>query len=78
MQKFSITLKPIHEKTGLSPYMVAKRLGVSQTTVRKYVDNDEVVQAFVPIVVVQLADFYGVNWRDPAIVNVIDAEATEE
>lgn len=69
-QIFRIRLKPAHEQMGLTAYAVAKALGLSQTTVRKYVDNDEVLSSYVPSVVITLAKFYGVDWRDPAVVEV--------
>lgn len=74
MVKFRIRLKPVHEKSGMSPYKVWKKTGVAQTTVRKYVDADEVIQTYIPNVVVTLANFYGVDWRDPAIVEVIEED----
>lgn len=70
-RKFVIRLKPIHEKTGLSPYAVAKKINAVQNTVRKYVDSDEVVTDRLESVVLELCDFYGVDWRDPSIVEVV-------
>jgi len=68
--KFIINLKDAHEKTGLSGYAVAKQTSVTENTVRKYAD--QVVESNVmPIAVIILADFYGVDWRNEEIVKVI-------
>lgn len=75
--KFRIRLKHVHDKTGLSPYAVAKEVPASQNTVRKYVDEDEVISTYIPNAVVELCNFYGVDWRDPNIVEAF-IEAPEE
>lgn len=79
--KFRIRLRDAHDALGLSPYMVAKRTGLSASTVRKYADVDEVISEYVPPAVVTLANFYGVDWRSTSIVEVIpegdDAPETE-
>lgn len=72
--KFAIKLKDAHQQSGLTPYRVSKHTGLSQTTIRKYTDSDEVITEYIPSAVVVLAQFYDVNWRDPAIVDVITAE----
>jgi predicted transcriptional regulator len=72
-QIFKIKLKPAHDAKGLTAYAVAKALRLSQATVRKYVDaKDGVTSSYVPAVVVRLAEFYGVDWRNPEIVEVIE------
>jgi len=75
--KFIIRLKAIHDKTGLSPYAVAKQTGVVQNTVRKYVDVDFVESNQLPVAVIELCKFYGVDWRDSSIVEVEDDPETE-
>lgn len=77
MVKFRIRLKQIHDRTGLSPYAVWKKTGISQTTIRKYVTTDEVVQAYLPDIVVALANFYGVDWRDPSVVEIVEDDLPE-
>ena len=69
--KVLIKLKDAHEKSGLSAYAVAKELNLNGNTVRKYVQQDNVMQ-YIPVHVIQLAKFYGVDWRDPEIVEVIE------
>lgn len=68
---FRIKLKKAHDATGLSPYRVWKLTGVAQNTIRKYVDVDEVIADRIESVVVRLAEFYGVDWRDPEVVEVV-------
>lgn len=70
--KFKINLKAVHEKTTLTAYAVAKATGLSQATVRRYAYEDDVVLDYVPTTVVALANFYGVDWRSPDIVEVIE------
>jgi len=76
--RFLINLKNTHEKSGLTSYAVAKQLDLNQGTVRKYttqiVETDELLSH-----VIAMADFYGVDWHDPAIVEVIagDEEDTK-
>ncbi|MEL6526428.1 MAG: hypothetical protein AAFQ07_12045 [Chloroflexota bacterium] len=76
--KFKIRLKHVHDKTGLSPYAVAKEVAPSENTVRKYVDEDEVISTYIPNSIVELCNFYGVDWRDPTIVEAIMEEPSEE
>lgn len=70
-RKFKIQLKNAHEEKGLTVYAIAKQLKLSQTTVRKYIDQ-AVLSSYLPTVVIDLANFYGVDWRDPSIVDVVD------
>lgn len=83
MKQFKINLKPIHDASGLSCYEVAKRLresfgvSISKTTVGKYADG-EVTQKQLPDVVVILCEFYGVNWRDPSVIQIVDVDETPE
>lgn len=78
MVKFRIRLKQLHDRTGLTPYAVWKETGFSQTTIRKYVEVDEIVQSYLPNIVVTLANFYGVDWRDPSVVEVIEDDTTPD
>lgn len=71
--RFLIKLKQAHENKGLTPYAVAKQLGLNQNTVRKYA-TEEIEADVLPAHVIQLANFYGVDWRDPAIIEVIADE----
>ncbi len=71
MSKFRINLQPAHAKSGKTAYAVAKELGLNQNTVRKYA-TEIVVTDWLPAHVIQLADFYGVDWRDPLVVEVTE------
>jgi hypothetical protein len=80
-KRFRINLKDAHEKSGLTSYAVAKQLNinspdkpiVTESTVRKYatriVETDELLSH-----VIAMADFYGVDWHDPAIVEIIEGD----
>lgn len=70
--RFVIRLKEPHEKKGATHYRVWKDTGVVQNTVKRYAENAEVILESLPATVVTLARYYGVDWRDPAIVEVID------
>lgn len=79
MKKFIIKLKEAHDATGLTPYAVSKQVkGVSYNTVRKYASHDEVEAATIPVEVILLADFYGLDWRDPDVIEVIEEAPGDE
>ncbi len=66
--KFRIKLKAAHDKTGLTFYAVAKQTGIASNTVQKYADVDVVISDYIPTTVIRLAQFYGVDWRDPSVL----------
>ena len=76
--KFIVRLKHVHDKTGLTPYAVAKKISAAENTVRKYIESDEVVGHTMYGAVIELCDFYGVDWHDPSIVEVVIEEDSEE
>ena len=79
MDRFKIKLGEVHKKSGMSRYLVAKKTGLSYNTVGKYVSVPEIIVDYIPSTVLKLTEFYGVDWRDPAIIEVIEAEnAVEE
>jgi len=71
--RFIIKLRKAHLKSGLSAYMVAKKLNLNEGTVRKYATQD-VEAEFLPNHVLQLIEFYGLDWRDPDVIEVIHDE----
>lgn len=77
-QVFVIRLKEAHDKNGLSPYMVAKMTGVAVNTVARYAENDEVVSKHLRPSVIILANYYGVDWRNPSIVDVLTVGEGDE
>ena len=70
-KKFKIKLAEPHEQSGLTAYAVAKSLKLNQNTVRKYVSEDVIAEALYPHVI-DLVEFYGLDWRDPNVVEVIE------
>lgn len=70
-RRFLIKLQKAHEDFGWSTYAVAKELGLAYNTVNKYVSSN-VISDTLPTQVIQLAEFYGVDWKDPAVVEVIE------
>lgn len=77
VQLFKIKLKHIHDKYadehGITAYGVAKRTGIHENTVRMFV-SDDVIRQSVSIQVVKLCEFYGVDWKNPDIVEVIEVD----
>ena len=71
---FLIKLKDVHEQSGKSIYRVAKETGLVYNTVSKYVTTYVVAEKLTSEVI-QLAAYYGANWRDPAVVAIIEEEA---
>lgn len=78
MTRFKIKLQKPHEQTGYSYYRVAKESGVALNTVKKYASVTEIISEYLPVAVIMLCDFYGVDWRDPEIVEVIEEEPEDE
>lgn len=76
MKQFKVKLRAVHQASGLTAYAVAKLTNVAINTVKRYAENEEVVLAHVPPAVVTLAEFYGVDWRDPKVVEVIEGGAS--
>ena len=70
--KYVIRLKSIHEKTGLTPYAVAKQCGVTENTVRKYMQFDAVEVKQIRTSLAVLCDFYGVDFHDAVEVVPVD------
>jgi hypothetical protein len=71
-QKFAIKLKQAHDETGLSAYGVHKKTGIATNTVYRYTESDVVLVDKLELVVIRLAEFYGLDWRDPDVIKVID------
>lgn len=80
--KFIIKLKPVHEASGFSQYSVHKETGMSLNTVKKYIGDkspdDGVEVRYLPTEVIILCQHYGVDWRNPSIIQVIEDDAEEE
>jgi len=73
MKKVIIKLKKAHDATGLTPYAVSKQVpGVSYNTVRKYVSLDRIEGSSIPLEAILLAEFYGLDWRDPDVIEVVE------
>jgi hypothetical protein len=70
--KFVIRLREAYLRSGLSGYMVAKRTGISQNTVRRYILPESVIIGHIEAPAIELAKFFDVDWRDPAIIDVIE------
>lgn len=74
MRRFLIKLKDAHEEKGLTAYAVAKTLNMNWNTVSKYV-TAYVETETLPVQVIELTEFYGLDWRDPAVIEVIVDES---
>jgi hypothetical protein len=77
MKKFLIKLKHLHDKSGMTAYAVGKATGIHENTVRMFVSED-VVRQSVSIQVVKLAEFYGADWQDPDVVEVVEVENEDD
>ncbi|MAU11093.1 MAG: hypothetical protein CL607_14835 [Anaerolineaceae bacterium] len=78
--RFKVYLKDAHDATGLSPYMVGKKTGVSTNTVARYVSENGILTDRIEGVLLALINFYGLDWRDPKVVEIIEdtTEGQEE
>lgn len=75
-RRFLIKLNTVHEKSGKSVYRAAKESGVAYNTVKKYVTGWVETDKLSPEVA-QLAEFYGVDWRDPAVIEIINDDGAD-
>lgn len=65
------------QKAGdLTIYMVAKKSGASFNTVKKYAAGD-IKTPYLTGEVIQLCEFLGLDWRDPAVVQEMISEGSE-
>jgi hypothetical protein len=69
---YRIRLHNLHLKSGLSISDVRKRTGVALNTIKKYVLPAEVVQDELPVAVIRLIQFYGADWRDPTLIEIVE------
>lgn len=76
--KFLVKLKAVHQASGYSQYRVAKDTGLSLNTVKKYLAEDSVECGYLPMQAIQMARFYGVDWRDPSVIELIEEDSDEE
>jgi hypothetical protein len=76
MLKYRIRLKAAHDATGKSPYEVAADLRMSNNTVRKYAENEEVLQDQITIGIAILAKYYGVPYS--SVVDVVEVDDDTE
>lgn len=75
-RKFLIKLNAVHDQSEKSVYRVTKDTGLVYNTVKRYVTN--VVEAeLLSRDVIKLAEYYGVDWRDPAVIEIIDDETAD-
>ena len=75
---FKVYLKAAHDKKGLSAYQVSKESGVHINTVKRYTDEDGVTTGALYTAVVQLIGYYGLDWRDSNVLEVIEDETKNE
>jgi hypothetical protein len=72
-KRFLIKLKDHHTKTGLTPYAVAKQSGLNYNTVNKFVSTYVELDRL-PAHVITLVQFYGLDWHDPSVIEIIDVK----
>lgn len=77
MKRFLIKLSKLHTDSGVSVYGVHKATGLAYNTVNKYVNGD-VVSENLPYQALRLIEFYGGDWRDPSVVEIIEVDDEEE
>lgn len=78
MQKFWIKgISKAHAQSGLTVYRVQQDLDMNYNTVQKYVTRDIVTERLPPEIE-KLAAYYGLDWRDPNVVSVIEVEDEED
>ena len=74
--KFRVKLQPLHKASGRSAYRVAKDLGISKSTVGRYIEHEIVEVAKIETNVVRMAEYYGADWKD--VVEIIEEDEESE
>lgn len=72
-KRFLVKLKDHHDKTGLTPYAVAKQSGLNYNTVNKFVSSYVELDRL-PAHVLTLIEFYGLDWHDPTVIEVLSED----
>ena len=71
--KFKVKLKGIHEESDITLYRVSKDTNLPLNTVKRYAKHEPIISRL-EATVLTLCEYYGVDWRDPEIVEVIDED----
>lgn len=78
MKRYMINLTDAHKVSGLTAYKVHQQLTqrfgstfIDKRSVDKYTSQIVITQRL-PVFIVELCAFYGLDWRDPDVVQVID------
>ena len=58
-------------------YKLAQKSGVTFNTVKKYIAGD-ISTPYLTTEVIQLCQYFGIDWHDPAFVEVIEVSEDEE
>lgn len=77
-QRFVVKLNQVHRARGLTVYRVAKSTGINKNTVLKYLGGEEIITDQLSHHVLALSKFFDVDWRDPAIVDVIEVDEVSD
>lgn len=72
-KRFLVKLKDVAEKDGRTAYAVAKQSGLNYNTVNKFISSYIELDRL-PAHVLTLVEFYKRDWRDPAVIEVIEIE----
>jgi hypothetical protein len=75
--RLRIKLNEVHERSGLSFYRVAKDTGLPMNTVMRYGKEVAIMQSLSNSAII-LCNYYGVDWRDPSIVEMFEDEHNPE
>lgn len=77
-RKFHIKLKKAHEDSGKTAYRVWKDTGISPTTIAKYIGSEYTEADFLPATVIDLANYYQVDWRDPKVIEIVEVSEDDD
>lgn len=72
-KRYVIHLRNALKKSGLTAYAVAKKLQLNKNTVRKYLSEDVVLEQL-PSHVIDIVEFFGLDWRNPDVIEVIEVD----
>lgn len=72
--KFRVRLGKAHRESGLTQYAVIRDTGINKNTVRRYIRDDEVLVDKIETPLIMLIGFYGLDWHDPAVLDIVEVD----
>ena len=76
-KRYIVHLKDEHRKRNLTAYAVARDTGLNKNTVRKFLENNVELE-YLPAHVITICEYFGLNWKDPNVIEIYDDESPDD